>query len=92
LHIDHQRFEEYLAELREHRAWEKVPVDEPYGSEDKMLAVELGKRADEIRAQLRDIKAQQAAAENRIIDAKDRQNQRPDVCSNSLSRRGRAAW
>ena len=37
IHADQERFTHYLTELREHRAWEKVPVDNPYGSEDKML-------------------------------------------------------
>jgi hypothetical protein len=75
--IDTSRFEGYLAELREHRAWEKVPVGNPYGSEDRMLAAELGKRADEIREQLKDIKRKQAEAQNRVRDEEDRKQQRP---------------
>ena len=31
-----------LAELAEHRAWEKVPSGKPYGSEDELLKAELG--------------------------------------------------
>ena len=38
--IDHRRFAQYLAELREHKAWEKIPVDHPYG--DRSGAVSQG--------------------------------------------------
>jgi hypothetical protein len=56
IQTDHRDFEDCLAELRAHRAWEKVPLDSPYGSEEEMLAAELGKRAAEIAAQLAQIK------------------------------------
>jgi hypothetical protein len=52
LDIDHKRFVQYLAELREHKAWEKVPIEQPYGSETKMLEMELGKRIDEIEVEI----------------------------------------
>ena len=52
VHIDEEDFTRHLDQLREHRAWEKVPVDHPYGTEDKMLIAELGKRVEEIEAEL----------------------------------------
>ena len=52
INTNHGMFTRYLNELREHRAWEKVPVEAPYGSEDEMLFGELGKYTAEIRAQL----------------------------------------
>jgi hypothetical protein len=52
IHSDHLRFEHYLDELRQHRAWEKVPIDNPYGSEEKMLVAELGRGVDEIQCEL----------------------------------------
>jgi hypothetical protein len=69
IHIDHEDFTHHLNELREHRAWEKVPVDLPYGSEDRMLAGELGKRADELNNELNAIKREQLAAQNRELNA-----------------------
>ena len=52
INIDNSHFTRYLNDLREHRAWEKVPVDEPYGSEDAMLNGEIGKRLAEIEVEL----------------------------------------
>jgi hypothetical protein len=75
--LDSRRFDECLAELRQHRAWEKVPIGKPYGTEDRMFAAELGKRADEIEAQLRATKQAALAAQNRVADQEDRENQRP---------------
>lgn len=37
-----------LAELAEHRAWEKVPSGKPYGSEDELLNAELGIRKRQV--------------------------------------------
>lgn len=59
---DHQRFENYLDELREHRAWEKVPIDAPYGSEERMLEVEIGKHIEQIQEDLAAAKRVQKAA------------------------------
>src|SRR5262245_61670288 len=67
---DHKRFVGYLGELREHKAWEKVPVDHPYGSESKMLIAELDKRIDEIEAQIGAIHKDQHAIEAAELDAK----------------------
>ena len=75
--IDHRHFEEYLIGLREHRAWEKVPVDNPYGSEERMLLTELGKRADQIEEELTKIRQTEAALAAKVIDAEDRAAQRP---------------
>jgi hypothetical protein len=69
IHIDQEHFTHYLNELREHRAWEKVPVDHPYGSEEKMLVAELGKRVDEIRAELDAAKQDLDAQKNKALDA-----------------------
>jgi hypothetical protein len=74
---DQGDFTHYLNELREHRAWEKVPVEHPYGSEDKMLLAELGKRVKEIEAELvvvaQDVRAQAA----QVAKATDVANERP---------------
>jgi hypothetical protein len=69
IHIDQEDFTHHLNELREHRAWEKVPVDRPYGSEDKMLIAELGKRVDEITTELDAVKQARLAAQNRELNA-----------------------
>src|SRR5688572_25118818 len=45
---EREGFDKYLAELREHRAWEKFPVDKPYGSESRMIEAELGKPHAEV--------------------------------------------
>ena len=74
--LDSKRFEECLAELRQHRAWEKVPIDKPYGSEDRMIVAELGKRAEEVADHLKNIRQAALAAQNRIVDQEDRANQR----------------
>lgn len=37
-----QQFEETIDELKEHRAWEIVPPEKPYGSLDAMLRAEIG--------------------------------------------------
>ena len=47
------RFEDYLSELRQHRAWKKVPIDQPYGSEERMLVAELGKHSDQRDAEIK---------------------------------------
>jgi hypothetical protein len=46
LHLDRERFMEYLIEIRRYRAWEKIPVHAPYGTEAAMLAAELGFEGD----------------------------------------------
>ncbi len=66
IHVDQEHFTHYLNELREHRAWEKVPVDNPYGSEDKMLVAELGKRVDEITVELNAASQELKVRENKI--------------------------
>ena len=74
--IEHKSFAKHLDELREHKAWEKVPIDYPYGSESKMLIAELGKRKDKIDAQLDAIHKAQRSAESKERDDEDRANQR----------------
>ena len=73
IHIDQEHFTHYLNELREHRAWEKVPVDHPYGTEEKMLVAELGKRVDEITAELsaakHDLRQQERKSVAQELDA-----------------------
>jgi AP2 domain len=64
---EHRWFEQYLNELREHRAWEKVPIDQPYGSEAAMIEGELGKRKDSIEEELARIKKQKMALRNAAI-------------------------
>jgi hypothetical protein len=65
IQIDHRDFETFLHELRSHRAWEKVPIHDPYGSEERMLSGELGEDADRVRNKLASAKTservQQAA-------------------------------
>jgi hypothetical protein len=68
IHADQGRFTHYLSELREHRAWEKIPVDHPYGTESKMLVTELGKRVEEIEVELDAAKQAQLAAKNRDLN------------------------
>jgi hypothetical protein len=46
LHLDRERFMEYLIEIRRYQAWEKIPVHAPYGTEAAMLAAELGFEGD----------------------------------------------
>lgn len=40
--ISIQDFEKVLAEVVQHRVWERVPPESPYGTLDEMLKVELG--------------------------------------------------
>jgi hypothetical protein len=44
-----KRYDETLAELVEHKAWELVPPAKPYGSLDAMLRAEIGHDAEEGR-------------------------------------------
>ena len=44
--LDGRRFEECLADLRQHRAWEKVPVDKPYGTGEDGKPVWCGAQGD----------------------------------------------
>jgi hypothetical protein len=74
---DQTDFRHYLNELREHRAWEKVPVDDPYGSEEKMLVAELGKRIEEITAELAVAAQDVDAIKAQTRDAADEANLRP---------------
>ena len=45
--------EQVLEDLVKVRAWEKIPLGQPYGSLDKMLKAEIGLPAQEIRALIR---------------------------------------
>jgi hypothetical protein len=86
--IDHKRFAQYLAELREHKALEKVPIDCPYGGEAKMLKIELGKRVDEIEAELKAARGELRATKTKLDDQADnsnesRQGQRTDLVYNN---------
>ena len=76
INIDNSHFTHYLNELREHRAWEKVPVDEPYGSEDAMLKGEIGKRLAEIEVELDAAKRELRKAKAGVIDDKDQENKK----------------
>lgn len=68
IRIDQDSFAHYLNELREHRAWEKVPVDHPYGSEAKMIEAELGKRIEEVELELDTAKQDLHAQKNKVLD------------------------
>ena len=47
LHLNYEHYMRILAEAEEHRIWEKIPPDEPYGSESNMLKqVEVGSVKD----------------------------------------------
>ena len=64
LHLNYEHYMKILTEAREHRIWEKIPPDNPYGSETNMLSqVEVGDATD---AQKR-IKVQTLAATARQI-------------------------
>jgi hypothetical protein len=77
LNVDHESFAKYLAELREHKAWEKVPFEHPYGSEAKMLMAEVGKRIEEIEAELETARKGLRATRAKLDDDDDRANKRP---------------
>jgi hypothetical protein len=86
INVDHESFSHYLNELREHRAWEKVPVGHPYGSEEKMLLGELGKRVEEIKDELAAVSQELRAQESQITDRKDRAaNEERPVGTNQYS-------
>ena len=47
LHLNYEHYMGILAEAQEHRIWEKIPPDNPYGSESNMLKqVEVGTAND----------------------------------------------
>ena len=47
LHLNYEHYMKILTEAREHRIWEKIPPDKPYGSEANMLSqVEVGDAND----------------------------------------------
>ena len=47
LHLNYEHYMGILAEAQEHRIWEKIPPDNPYGSENNMLKqVEVGTAND----------------------------------------------
>ena len=47
LHLNYENYTTILDEAREHRIWEKIPPDDPYGSEANMLKqVEIGNDKD----------------------------------------------
>ncbi len=64
LHLNYEHYMTILGEAREHRIWESIPPDDPYGSEANMLKqVEVGNDKD---AQKR-MKVQTLAATARKI-------------------------
>jgi hypothetical protein len=69
INVDHDRFNNYLTELREHRAWEKIPIEAPYGSENKMLVAETGKCLDEIMAEIETAKQKLRVVKVQSINA-----------------------
>ena len=47
LHLNYEHYMNILDEAQEHRIWDKIPPDKPYGSESKMLReVEVGNAKD----------------------------------------------
>jgi hypothetical protein len=58
-----QQWEETLAEAEQHRIYEKVPPESPYGSLEAMLKAELGVGVEESRR----AKAQQMAADEGVL-------------------------
>jgi hypothetical protein len=91
--IDHRRFDEYLSEVRAHKAWEKVPIGNPYGTEDRMMMVELGRHSDEIKKELDAIKRQEevplARAQAKAVDPKGgRPNKETPTKGRSLGKQG----
>ena len=47
LHLNYEHYMRILGEAREHRIWEKIPPDKPYGSEGNLLTqVEVGNDKD----------------------------------------------
>jgi len=88
IRIDRRRFDEYLGELRAHKAWEKVPTEKPYGTEDRMLMVELGKHSDEIKKELAEIAAQQEVPLARAQAAAVSQGTRMDALRANGTRLG----
>jgi hypothetical protein len=70
IHLDEEHFTHYWDELREYRAWELVPVDAPYGSEEAMIVGELGKRVDVIEAERDAVRRKVKELKANAIDAK----------------------
>lgn len=52
---DEREFERTLEELKQARAWERVPPDEPYGSLERLIESEIGKPAEQISAKIREV-------------------------------------
>jgi hypothetical protein len=75
IEMDWGRAAETVKELRAAKAWDVVPPNRPYGSEDAMLLAEIGLTAKQAR---REISLQEQRAANATeADKKDKANVRP---------------
>ena len=69
LHLNYEHYMSVLSEAEEHRIWEKIPPDAPYGSKEAMLAqVEVGDAKD---AQKK-MRVQTLAAQARALQKRGR--------------------
>src|SRR5215831_6566104 len=53
-HMEEQwaRADQFRLELAEQRAWERIPPEHPYGSEDAMLRAEIGASLEQFRSRV----------------------------------------
>lgn len=77
INSDHEYFEKHLNELRQYKAWEIIPEDDPYGSEEVMLELVLGKKINAIEAELKNAKTQLRSEQTKLVNKKDQLNRRP---------------
>lgn len=83
IHRDQDNFVNYLNELRTYKAWEVIPVEGPYGSEDAMLLAEIGKRFADVDAEIEAVKRGVRETKAKAIEA-----QTPDLPSQGRPGKG----